>query len=111
MASFYKRGDYQWEAKIRKAGFPRLARTFESKSDAVAWAAEVETEMRRGTFVSRSLAERKTLGALIGQYVEEVSPLHRGADSEIARLIVVLRGRSPQDVAAELRTRALCRSG
>lgn len=71
MASFYKRGDYQWEAKIRKAGFPQLARTFESKSDAMAWAAEVETEMRRGTFVSRALAERKTLGALIGQYVEE----------------------------------------
>lgn len=66
MASFYKRGDYQWEAKIRKAGFPQLARTFESKSDAMAWAAEVETEMRRGTFVSRALAERKTLGALIG---------------------------------------------
>lgn len=41
MASFYKRGDYQWEAKIRKAGFPQLAKTFESKSDAVAWAAEV----------------------------------------------------------------------
>jgi integrase len=59
MASFYKRGDYQWEAKIRKAGFPQLARTFESKSDAMAWAAEVETEMRRGTFVSRALAERE----------------------------------------------------
>ena len=41
MASFYKRGDYQWEAKIRKAGFPQLARTFESKSDAMAWAARV----------------------------------------------------------------------
>jgi len=27
----------------------------------VAWAAEVETEMRRGTFVSRALAQRKTL--------------------------------------------------
>lgn len=27
MASFYKRGDYQWEAKIRKVGFLQLART------------------------------------------------------------------------------------
>ncbi|MDI1349210.1 hypothetical protein [Aquabacterium sp.] len=70
MASFCKRGDHQWEAKIRKAGFPQLARTFESKSDAMAWAAEVEAEMRRGTFVSRALAERKTLGALIGQYAQ-----------------------------------------
>ena len=38
MASFYKRGDYQCEAKICKAGFPQLAKAFESKSDAVAWA-------------------------------------------------------------------------
>lgn len=75
MASFYKRGDYQWEAKIRKVGFPQLAKTFETKADAVAWAAEVETEMRRGTFVSRAEAERKTLGDLIGQYVQDVSPL------------------------------------
>ena len=36
MASFYKRGDYQWEAKIRKAGFPKLAKSFEIKADAVA---------------------------------------------------------------------------
>lgn len=103
MASFYKRGDYQWEAKIRKAGFPQLARTFESKSDAMAWAAEVETEMRRGTFVSRALAERKTLAALIGQYVEEVSPLHRGADSEIARLKAMARRKIAETAMANLR--------
>lgn len=30
----------------------------------MAWAAEVETEMRRGTFVSCALAERKTLGSV-----------------------------------------------
>ncbi len=103
MASFYKRGDYQWEAKIRKAGFPQLAKTFESKSDAVAWAAEVETEMRRGTFVSRALAERKTLGTLIGQYVEEVSPLHRGAESEIARLKAMARRKFAETAMANLR--------
>lgn len=103
MASFYKRGDYQWEAKIRKAGFPQLAKTFESKSDAVAWAAEVETEMRRGTFVSRVEAERKTLGALIGQYVQEVSPLHRGADSEVARLKAMARRKIAETAMANLR--------
>lgn len=103
MVSFYKRGDYQWEAKIRKAGFPQLAKTFESKADAVAWAAEVETGMRRGTFVSRAEAERKTLGALIGQYIQEVSPLHRGADSEIARLKAMARRKIAETAMANLR--------
>jgi hypothetical protein len=41
MASFHKRGDCQSGAKIRKAGFPQLAKTSESESDAVAWTAEV----------------------------------------------------------------------
>jgi integrase len=103
MASFYKRGDYQWEAKIRKAGFPQLAKTFETKADAMAWAAEVETEMRRGTFVSRAEAERKTLGDLIGQYVEDVSPLHRGAESEIARLKAMARRKIAETAMANLR--------
>ncbi len=103
MASFYKRGDYQWEAKIRKVGFPQLAKTFETKADAVAWAAEVETEMRRGTFVSRAEAKRKTLGDLIGQYVQDVSPLHRGAESEIARLKAMARRKIAETAMTNLR--------
>lgn len=88
MASFHKRGDYQWEVKICKAGLPKLARTFESKSDAVAWAAE---------------AERKTLGDLIGQYVQDVSTLHRGAESEIARLKAMARRKIAETATVNLR--------
>jgi hypothetical protein len=59
--------------------------------------------MRRGTFVSRVETQRKTLRALIGQYVQEVSPLHRGADSEIARLKAVARRKIDETAMANLR--------
>jgi len=83
MASFYKRGDYQWEAKIRKAGFPQLARTFESKADAMAWAAEVETEMRRGNLraidIARYPDERLEVnGVCPATVVREMGLLQRG---------------------------------
>lgn len=54
-------------------------------------------------FVSRALAERKTLGALIGQYVQEVSPLHRNAESEIARLKAMARRKHAEMTMANLR--------
>jgi hypothetical protein len=34
MATFCKRGPYQWEARIRKKGYPTTCKTFEIKADA-----------------------------------------------------------------------------
>lgn len=42
MASFRKRGPYQWEARIRKKGYPTTCKTFETKAEAEVWAKEVE---------------------------------------------------------------------
>jgi hypothetical protein len=56
MASFYKRGDYQWEAKVRCTGHPMQSKTFETMADARVWAQQVEAEMRLGMLRStRSL--------------------------------------------------------
>ncbi len=38
MATFRKRGPYQWETRIRKKGDPTTCNTFDTKVDAEAWA-------------------------------------------------------------------------
>lgn len=48
MASFEKRGDFQWRAKVRRLGQSELSKTFDTKTDAVDWAREVERKIKRG---------------------------------------------------------------
>lgn len=85
MASIWKRGDY-WRAAVRRQGYPEQTRTFDTKSDAEAWARRLESEMDRGIFVDRTEAERNTLGDLLKRYAEEVSPHKKGGEGEILRI-------------------------
>jgi integrase len=91
MATIRKRGDYQWEAQIRKKGFPAQSKTFNTKAEAEAWASVIESEMVRGVFVSRTEAERTTLGEIITRYLAEVTPQHRGSETEAIRLQAMQR--------------------
>jgi hypothetical protein len=61
MASIRKRGAYQWEVRIHRRGHPTTCKTFEARADAERWAREIEAEMDRGAYVSRSEAENTTL--------------------------------------------------
>ncbi|MDR0238720.1 MAG: site-specific integrase, partial [Deltaproteobacteria bacterium] len=74
MASIRKRGHLQWEARIRRKGYPITCKTFELKSDAEKWAREIEGEMDRGSFVSRSEAESTTLKEAFDRYLSECIP-------------------------------------
>jgi len=51
MASFRKRGPYQWQAQIRKKGQPLQTKTFETHAEAEQWARAIEVEMDKGVFV------------------------------------------------------------
>lgn len=82
MATFRKRGPYQWEAQIRRRGYPAQSKTFETKAEAEAWAKMIESEMSRGVWVSRSEAEATTLYEALARYEEEVSPAKKGAAQE-----------------------------
>ncbi len=86
MATIRNRGEYQWEAQIRRKGYPAQRKTFETKSDAQAWARMIESEIDRGIFVSRVEAERTAFHQLIDRYISEIAPKHKGAYSEIKRL-------------------------
>lgn len=49
--------------------------------------------MDRGVYVSRHEAERTTLAEVIGRYIEEVSPLHKGHATDLFRLRAMQRSR------------------
>lgn len=91
MAKIRNRGEYQWEAQIRRKGYPAQRKTFETKSDAQAWARMIESEIDRGIFVSRVEAERTAFHQLIDRYISEIAPKHKGAYSEIKRLEALKR--------------------
>ena len=79
MATFDKRGDLQWRAQIRRKGYPVQRKTFNSRAEAEAWAAVVESEMARGVFVSRAEAEKTTLDEALDRYEREVTSGQKGA--------------------------------
>ncbi|NIF90028.1 site-specific integrase [Burkholderia sp. Cy-637] len=82
MPTIRKRGQYQWEAQVRRRGYPAQSKTFNTKAEAEAWANMIESEMSRGIWISRSEAEATTLFEALKRYEEEVSLLKKGAAQE-----------------------------
>lgn len=108
MATIRKRGDFQWEAQIRRKGFPKLSKTFETRIDAEDWARDIERDMRRGLFVDRREAETTTLLKMLERYEQEVTPLKKSKVRETSRIArwkthklasYSLAGIKPKDIA------------
>ena len=91
MATFQKRGPYQWRVQIRRKGFSPQSKTFNTRPEGEAWAREIEAEMDRGSFVSRREAENTTLFEALDRYKVEVTDLKKGAYQE-SRRIEFLKG-------------------
>lgn len=89
MATISKRGDKQWQAKIRKKGYPDRSKTFSTKAQAERWARHVESEMDRGVFVSTSAAEQTTLDELFQQYIAEILPGKKAQADVISRCKII----------------------
>lgn len=86
MATFRKRGEYQWQAQIRKKGMPSITKTFETKEEAKDWATDIERDMRRGLFVDRREADSTTLLKMLEKYEEEVTPRKKSKNREKFRI-------------------------
>ena len=86
MASIRKRGELQWQAEIRRKGFPDQRKTLNTRAEAEAWARQIENEMDRGIFVSRAEAESTTLSAALERYEREVSAGKKGYEQEKFRI-------------------------
>lgn len=82
MATIRKRGEYSWEAQIRRKGHPTLTKTFLYKADAESWARMVESEIERGVFISRTEAENTTLDEALVRYESEISANKAGVEKE-----------------------------
>ena len=82
MATYRKRGPHQWEAQIRRRGFPAQSKTLNTKAEAEAWAQMIESEMSRGVWLSRSEAEATTLYDVLDRYEREVTPGKKSAAGE-----------------------------
>lgn len=91
MATLRKRGSCQWQAIIRRKGYPQQTATFESKPEAVAWAASIESRMIRGIWRDSGDAERTTLAECLERYRHEVTPSKKGALQENSKLNVLSR--------------------
>ncbi|MDD5365368.1 MAG: site-specific integrase [Gallionellaceae bacterium] len=78
MATIRKRGELQWQAIVKRKGWPVLRQTFPTKKEAQAWAGDREKEIRSGLTATTHLAEITTLGELAQRYRVEVLPTKRG---------------------------------
>lgn len=85
MASYSKSGK-RWRVAVSVHGV-RDTKTFSTKAEAVAWAAERESEIRSG--VTQPLAARKTVDEAFERYLKEVSVHKRGHRMERHRLAAI----------------------
>jgi len=103
MATFRKRGPYQWQVQVRKKGYPPQCNTFDTRAAAEKWVRAVEYEMDQGVFVSRAEAESTTLRELLERYKEEITPLKKGAAPESARIRAFLKHPLAHRIVASIR--------
>ena len=106
MASIQRRDD-KWQVRVRRKGFPLEVKSFTSRQDAERWARSVETEMDRGSYVSRSEAESTTLKDVLERYIAEVCPSKRGGVDEAIRLRATCRTKLAQLSMAALSPKAI----
>ncbi|WP_144636040.1 tyrosine-type recombinase/integrase [Bordetella genomosp. 13] len=74
MATIQKRGEYQYQVEIRRKGYPRQTKTFDSKAQAEAWAREQEHKMDIGQFRDLRPMAQVTLDDALARYMDQVVP-------------------------------------
>ncbi len=86
MASIRKRGD-KWQVQIRKLGHRSITETFTLRSNALAWARRIESEIERGLISPNFGATTSTtLSELIERYIDSVTPKKKSRVQETNRL-------------------------
>ena len=81
----------QWQARVRRKGYPDETKSFNSRQDAEKWARSLESEIDKGQFVNISEAQRTTLGDVIARYLVKVTPTMKSATEDTIRLKAIMR--------------------
>lgn len=77
-----KDGTKRYRVRVRLLGEAPRTKTFRRLTDAKAWAASVESDMGRGTYVPTTADRRRNLADLIAKYREEYLPTRGLADGD-----------------------------
>lgn len=86
MATFRKRGS-SWQVQVRREGHPPLSKSFPTKSEAMAWARGIESQIDRAELPPTIHDLRKlSVEDLLSRYEREVTPTKRGERSEKSRI-------------------------
>ena len=91
MATITRRGDLQWQAKVRRKGYPIQTRTFMYREDAEKWARALERELETSGFIDRREAEKNSLREMLERYRKEVTPSKKSAEIESILIGVILK--------------------
>jgi integrase len=79
MATYRKRND-KWQARVQRSGQSSIAKSFNSKADAIKWARNVESQLDLGVLAPKQTMPR--LMPMVDRYVEEVTPTKKGDSQE-----------------------------
>ncbi len=82
MANFRKRGELQWQARVRRKGYPDQVKTLNTRAEAEEWARAIEHQIDRGAFVSRAEADATSLHEALVRYEREVTAHKNGEEAE-----------------------------
>jgi len=85
VAAIRKR-DESWRVQIHRRNHPSQYKAFDNRSDAEAWARQIESEMDRGVFVSPVEAEKTLMSELLDRNEREITPSKRSSDAEKYRI-------------------------
>lgn len=82
----------KWQVQVRRAGHPPVSRSFIQKTDAMAWARQVERKIDGGELVADLGALNRVLVRdLLIRYKDTIAPLKRGAKAESHKIVQLLR--------------------
>lgn len=79
MATFRKRND-KWQARVQRSGQSSIAKSFNTKADAIKWARNVESQLDLGILAPKQTMPR--LMPMVDRYLEEVTPTKKGDSQE-----------------------------
>lgn len=91
MGTITKRGELQWQAKVRRRGFPTQSRTFSYKEDAEKWVRAIEVAMEKPGFKDLRETDKNTFGEVLKRYQKEVTPSKKSAAIESIKIDVLLK--------------------
>ena len=105
MATYRKRNG-KWQAIVRHKTIGTTSRSFHTKQAAIKWVISIEEQLEAGTFGTLR-PTHVTLGELLVRYASEVTPVKRGATTELRRLERLIRDPVSRLRASQLTSQAI----